>query len=106
MGIAPLTTDPTTTEVLRIYEVTLERDDIFDDDGSPIEYPVTVALRYTPEKASQLDAKSYMAREEAARRACKLEHREHVITGGLYAMPERVRLVSSRCVAGRVKGRR
>lgn len=103
MGIAPLTLDPTTTEVLRIYEVTLEKPDLTDDDGQPVEYPVTVALRYTMTQANQLDPKSYLAREEAARRACKLERREFHTTGALYAMPENVRLVSSRSVPGRVK---
>ena len=106
MGTQALTTSPTVdTEILRVYEVTIERTDITDDDGSPIAYPVRVALRYPHKRAEARPAGGYDARAEAARRACKVERREHTIGDDvmLFADPENVKLVRQRIVEGRAK---
>ena len=106
MGTQPLTTSPIVdTEVLRVYEVTIERPDLTDDDGGKITYTVEVPLRYTHEQADRRSATGFDARSEAARRACKRERREYDLDLAipLYADPESVRLVRSRIVPGRVK---
>lgn len=92
------------TEVLRIYGVTLERPDLTDDDGTPIVYESTVALRFSHDEAEMLDPLSNEAFGEAERRACKVERRDYGLdlSVPLYVVDGKTRLVSTRLVAARV----
>lgn len=101
MGARPLTLDPTRTEVLRIYTVQLDKPELTDDDGQPVTYDVDVALRYDQAKAEQLNPTGYLAREEAARRACRIERRDFGDTHMVFADPDNVRLKRQSIVPAR-----
>lgn len=101
MGARPLTLDPTRTEILRVYTVQLDKPELTGDDGQPLTYDVDVALRYDPAKADDLDANSYLAREEAARRACRIERRDYGDTHMVFADPANVRLKRQSLVPAR-----
>ena len=65
------------TEVVRRYRVTVHTPELVDDDGTPISYPVEIALRYEHKRAERRPARSHLALVEAARRAVKMERRTH-----------------------------
>lgn len=97
-------TDDGTTEVLRVYEVTIERPDLTDDDGTPIVYTRVVPLRYDHDRAENRPAMSELAREEAARRAAKLERAEFGLDIEkvlLFTDPANVKLLSQKLVPAR-----
>lgn len=101
MGARPLTLDPTRTEILRVYSVLLEKPELHDDDGQPISYRVDVALRYSEAQAADLNATGYLAREEAARRACRIERRDHGDKHIMFADPDYVTLTRQALVPAR-----
>ncbi len=86
-------------ELVRIYDVTLVKPDLLDDDGQPIAYDVRVSLRYPC--STERRAESREAHAEACRRAMKLERTGYITPDDRRIVADNARFVREMVRPGR-----